>query len=211
MRHRLAALVSTAGEEERVRQPVRRRRVVGRDVQGPPERRDRLLMLALLAVELTEVDGRPRVGRVDPLHARERVDGLGRSPGTAGDEAEHVVGLGRVRKIRLGGDNLALGSVRIAGVEERDAEVQAGDGQARIGLERAPELGGGGGEIELLEARDADVVRAIGILACRRRRDRCGLRRHGHRQRRRQAGGGNSRASGRSTGRARHGSLITRI
>ena len=200
MRHRLAPLVAPAGKEERVGQSVRRGRVVGRDVQRTPELRDRFLMFALLAVELPQVDGRPRVGRIEALGARERGDRLLHSAGAAGDEAEHVIGLWGLGKIRPGSDDLAFGAVRIAGVEERDAEVQARDGQARIGFERAAELGRGRREIELLEARDADVVGAIGILACNDEATGCRLRRHGHRQRRRHAGGGNQQGK-----RAEHG------
>ena len=126
VRHRGAAFVCAAAEDERVREAVRGRRVVRRRVHRAAKGVDRFLELALLAVQLSEIDRGAGVSRIQALGARERVDRLLGPPGSARDETEQVVGVRPVGKVRPGGGDLAPGAVGVAAVEECDAEVHAG-------------------------------------------------------------------------------------
>jgi hypothetical protein len=81
---------------------------------------------------------------------------------------------------------LALRAGEIASVVQRDGEVEPRQPEPRVGAQGAPERLRGGRVVELLEQRDAEVVRAVRILARGRGRGRPAQSRHRgghHRQR----------------------------
>ena len=104
----------------------------------------------------------------DGSSSRTRVNALDRIVRAIGgprDQAEDVIGLRPIGQRGLRRFELLARRLGLAAVEQRDAEIQARERQRRIDLERAAEGGDGGGEVVLLEARDADVVGAVGVLA----------------------------------------------
>ena len=168
--HRGAPARRVAGSNHRGRQTVGRRRVVRLRRHGGAKRVERLRVLPLFEIQLSQAHGGARIGRIHPLHPRERVDGIVGPVLDAGDQAEHVIGLGPIGQQRPRRFDLAASRVGITAVEERDAEIEPGDREVRVDLERLPERGGAGGKVVLFQVCDADVVGAVGVLAARRGR-----------------------------------------
>src|SRR4029453_1749163 len=110
--------------------------------------------------------------RVDFSDPRKRLDRTVRAIGAPGDEPEDVLHLRTVGQGAAHALELFAGALLVASVEQRNAEIQTGDGQARVNLQRAAEGCRCGREVVLLEAGDADVVGAIRAFArgdgCRR-------------------------------------------
>ncbi len=71
--------------------------------------------------------------------------------------------MGRV-DARAGGRDLGARQVRLAAVEERNAQVEPGEIEPRVQRQRLTECGGRRLELEPLEACDADIVRSIRLL-----------------------------------------------
>src|SRR4029453_13112937 len=89
--------------------------------------------------------------RVDFAAPRKRLDRPVRAIGAPGDEPEDVLHLRTVGQGAAHALELFAGALLVASVEQRDAEIQTGDGQARVNLQRAAEgcrCGGGGVRLE---------------------------------------------------------------
>ena len=162
---------------KRVGQAIGSRCVERRCLHRAPKRVDGLRKPALLPIELAQVDGGAGVARIHALHARERLERLLGSPGATGDEADQVVRLRPIRQVGPGRFDFAPGRLWVASIEEGDAEVQAGNRQPRIDLERAAKGRRRRPKVELFEPRHADVVGAVGVFAGRDGARRRGLRR----------------------------------
>jgi hypothetical protein len=115
---------------------------------------------------LARVDEGAHVARVDLQDAAEGGERIFGAVLRAGDEAEDVLGLRGAGRERGGGLGLAPRLVRLGHVEEGDGEVDARESELRVEPERAAELLGPVRVAELFEQRDAEVVRAIRLLAC---------------------------------------------
>ncbi len=132
MRHRGAAFVCPAAEDERVREAVGSRCVVRRRLHRAAKGVDRFLIFAFLSVKLPEIDRDAGVSRIETRGARECVNRLLGPPGTARDESEQVVGMRPVGKIGPSRGDFARGAFGVAAVKKSDAQIQTGDGQPWI-------------------------------------------------------------------------------
>ena len=121
----------------------------------------------LLKVDLSEVDVRTDVARIHLQDPFERLACRVGSPLQTRDETEDVwrPRIARQQARRFG--RFALGARRIGRVEQGDAEVDAGERERRIHPQRTAECVGRGAVLELLEERDPEVIRAIGVFARR--------------------------------------------
>ena len=162
--HRRAALVCRAAAHQRGGEAVGGGGVERLGLDGRPQQLDRLVEAALLHEELSEIDRRADVGRIELAHPCERPHRIVCAIGGARDQAEHVVGLRPIGQRGLRRFELLARGLRLAAVEERNAQVEARQRQRRIDLEGAAEGRDGGGEVVLLEARNADVVGPVGVL-----------------------------------------------
>ena len=163
--HRRAPLVCGAAANQRGGEAVGGGGVEGLGLDGRPQQLDRLVETALLHEELSQVDRGADVGRIELTHVRERARRILRAVGGPRDQAEDVIGLRPIGQRGLRRFELLARRLGLAAVEQRDAEIQPRERQRRIDLERTAEGGDGGGEVVLFEARDADVVGAVGVLA----------------------------------------------
>ena len=175
LRDRLLPFLGLAGARQRDAEVVERGHVVRLRRDRRPQQIEGAVVLALLHRQLRQVHSRAEVRVVDGQHLRELgVGDVGLILGL-GDQAEDVVRLRCVGR-RGGGLLRGYGGGReIRHVEQRDGEVDPGETERGIDLERAAEALGGVGVVVLLEQRDADVVGAVGVLPRRGGRGRGSL------------------------------------
>src|SRR5262249_39880969 len=129
-RARIAAARQGGGEA------VRRRRVERLRGCRRAQQLDRFRILALLQIELPEVGRGTRVRRIDRAHAPERGDRVIDAIFGSRDQTEQVVGFGTSGQRSARGLELGPRRLRVAAIEQRDAEIQACDGEIRIRLQR---------------------------------------------------------------------------
>ena len=101
--------------------------------------RDGFGVLALLKIDLAEIDGGARVARIELAHALEEPRGIRFAVVGARDQAEHIGRLRRGRQRAGGLGGLAQRARKIGNVVERDGEVQMSERERRIDLQRLAE------------------------------------------------------------------------
>ena len=162
-----AALLGAAGARQRQRGAVGGGHVVRLRRQRLLEQPQRLVVAALLQVDLAEMDLRPGVGRIELQHPRERGDRLVEAVLGLRRQAEHEVRGGASGRRAAAARASTRGVGRVAAVEQRDRQIEPGEREIRRELQRLAERRRRAFVVELFQPRHAEVVGAPGRLAGR--------------------------------------------
>ncbi len=158
------ALLALVEPQPRLPQGVRGGGVPGLALDGQAQQLDGLLCLALGQQQLCQEDARGHVAGVELQHAPEgglRVRTLVlRAP----HQAQHVLGRGRVGQGLGGGPRLLLRPGQVVGEQQRQREVDPGEGQCGVGRQRGAEGRRGLLGLELLQQGHATVVGAASVF-----------------------------------------------